>query len=84
MILMSRTDRHKRKTKTRKRTRRWWHKLTWKGVFLYGPLAMFLLALGIGPFVYEFYYHRNVKWGLALVLAIAIFVFFLWPRKKSR
>jgi hypothetical protein len=80
---MSRTDRHERKKKPHKRRKRWWHKPTWKDVFLYGPLAVFFLVVGIGPFVYEFWHHRDLLYGLILLAAIAIFVFFLWPRKKS-
>lgn len=86
---MSRTDRHKRKNRPRKRRRRWWHRVTCKDVFLYGPLALFLLAAGIGPFIYEFWYHRDLLYGLILLTVVVIYIVImaqeeiLNPRRQS-
>ena len=84
VIPMSQPDRHRRRKKRHKRRRRWWYKLTCKDILLYGPLALFLLVAGVGPFVFEFWYHRNLLYGIIFLAVIAIYVFILWPRKKYR
>jgi len=81
---MSKKNRHRRDKKPRKRSGRRWPKLTWKDVLLYGPLVLFLLVCGIGPYVYEFCYHRNLEYTLVLIGVIVTMVFVFWAQRKSR
>jgi hypothetical protein len=75
---MSQANRNKRRRRPAKNRRRWPPKVTCKDVFFYGPLVLFFLFAGIGPFVYEFWHHRNLLFGLILSAVIAMFIFLLW------
>lgn len=84
VILMSRTDRRKRKKKLHKRRRPWWRKLTWTDYLIYMPFALFLFLGSFGYYAIDLYLHPCLWNGVVFVAVTAFLAYVFWPRKKSR
>lgn len=55
----------------------------WRRVFVFGPLAVLMLAFAVGPYILHLYEHPDPWNTIVLVVVVAIVTVMVWPKLRS-